>query len=79
MTAEDAPWKERYRIPTYSVSGVAKNEPSRGVVSTNKDGELYQSVDRISLLLRHPGISAHSVDERQVSDRSTRGTGTQAK
>ena len=38
VVAEDAAWKARYRIPTFSVSGVAKGDPSRGVISTNKDG-----------------------------------------
>jgi hypothetical protein len=38
ITADDAAWKQRYRIPTFSVSGVARHNPTRGVISTNKDG-----------------------------------------
>ena len=38
LTADGAAWKQRYRTPTYTCSGVATANPRRGVVSTNKDG-----------------------------------------
>jgi hypothetical protein len=38
LTADNAEWKQRYRTPTYMCSGVAKGDPNRGVISTNKDG-----------------------------------------
>jgi len=37
----DAPWKQRFRAPSIGWSATAKQNPSRGLVCTNKDG-IYQ-------------------------------------
>jgi dipeptidyl aminopeptidase/acylaminoacyl peptidase len=39
--SKNAPWKERFRAPSIAWSAVARNNPARGVVCTNKDG-IYQ-------------------------------------
>ena len=38
LTDDAAGWKERYRTATYTCSGVAAENPARGVIATNKDG-----------------------------------------
>lgn len=37
----DAPWKQRFRASSIAWSALAKNNPARGLVCTNKDG-IYQ-------------------------------------
>ncbi len=39
--SENAPWKQRFRAPSIAWSAVARRNPARGVVCTNKDG-IYQ-------------------------------------
>ena len=38
LTDEGAAWKQRYRTATYTCSGIAHDNPARGVIATNKDG-----------------------------------------
>ena len=38
LTDDSAAWKQRYRTATYTCSGVARDQPARAVIATNKDG-----------------------------------------
>jgi len=40
-SSENAPWKQRYRAPDIPISQISKQDPTKGVVFTNKDG-FYQ-------------------------------------